>query len=412
MKNQKRYIKTPHKCIRKDTQSKRYQAIVKINGKQKVQTFDNIREAKKWVKEVKLGVNPASQATKDTSTLNHVWDRMQTLHFPSLALSTQTIWKRRYTLLSTMGHLKMSEITPSVINDWIYFHLDSYTNEDYRNSRGKASRCSFDTELMFFKTIFNWYKDEEEFEEESYSLECPIKKRHFKISKFKESPNNLRSKKIDLADVFRISSQIVKDVYRDLFLMQMYCAGRVGEIAGIQVKNIDLDRNSLLIKETISWCQDTQKFLKLNDVPKNGEPRLVHIHDEIKDIITRRLKEKAEGCNYLFHVDGKPLKYTTIKSTYNRACKKAGLSVTGTHFLRHSMATFAREFGGAGLESVVAMTGHKDFKLADHYSQIPKEAQKNASLNVLAQLKEQGLVGDTNFCYKDLGNILEFKIAK
>jgi hypothetical protein len=44
-----------------------------------------------------------------------------------------------------------------------------------------------------------------------------------------------------------------------------------------------------------------------------------------------------------------------------------------------------------GLDSVIAMTGHKDLKLADHYSKVDGEVQKETSLRVLEHIKKLGL---------------------
>ncbi len=44
-----------------------------------------------------------------------------------------------------------------------------------------------------------------------------------------------------------------------------------------------------------------------------------------------------------------------------------------------------------GLDSVIAMTGHKDLKLADHYSKIDGEVQKTTSLKILDHINQLGL---------------------
>lgn len=59
------------------------------------------------------------------------------------------------------------------------------------------------------------------------------------------------------------------------------------------------------------------------------------------------------------------------------------------------MATLARKVGGMGLDSVIAMTGHKDLKLADHYSKIDSEVQKFTSLNILNHINKL-IVGEEN----------------
>ncbi len=63
--------------------------------------------------------------------------------------------------------------------------------------------------------------------------------------------------------------------------------------------------------------------------------------------------------------------------------------------MRHGMATLARKVGGMGLDSVVAMTGHKDLKLADHYSKIDGEVQKDTSLKILEHINKLGVAEQT-----------------
>ena len=101
----------------------------------------------------------------------------------------------------------------------------------------------------------------------------------------------------------------------------------------------------------------------------------------------------SSDSDYLFHVDGKPLNYCNIQSHYRSAQKRAQIPYSGTHCLRHGMATLARRVGGMGLDSVMAMTGHKDLKLADHYSKIDGEVQRETSLKILEQINQLGLGG-------------------
>ena len=63
-----------------------------------------------------------------------------------------------------------------------------------------------------------------------------------------------------------------------------------------------------------------------------------------------------------------------------------------THILRHGMAKLARKVGG-GLDAVIAMTGHKDLKLADHYSKLDSEYKKEVSEKIMEYINLQE---DTN----------------
>ena len=136
----------------------------------------------------------------------------------------------------------------------------------------------------------------------------------------------------------------------------------------------------------ISFYRCLKRFIELNPFPKNKEPRNVFITDELMEIIKRRLVQRWPGCNFLFHVEGRPLNYGTIQVNYREAQRKTGIPYTGTHCLRHGMATLARKVGG-GLDAAIAMTGHKDVKLADHYSKLDEELQMETSIKIMDHIK-------------------------
>lgn len=405
-----------HPGIRKNEKTGRYQAIKKIDGKQYAESFDSLREAIYWrntfngVRQIVVDADANVGQKKKTSTLAHVWEKMQELHFPSLELSTQLIWKRRFEQWVCLSHFHMEDISSKVINDWIETKKKYYLSDEYEGlSRGRARRCNLNNELKLFVCIFNWYKSEDIFEEESAMLVCPIRDRHKKMAFIREVPVKAEDRKIPVEAAFKFFSAFYNQLYADLAMMQFFCAGRISEIAGIQISNIYLEEEYILIKDVVVWANKNKMFEYLKPFPKNRETRRVHIHPWLRAIIDRRLKARVPGCNYLFHVDGKPLNYCTIQINYRGAQKRCGIPYRGTHCLRHGMATLARKVGGQGLDSVMAMTGHKDLKLADHYSKIDGEVQRATSLNVLDHIRELGLYeGDT----RKFENVIPLKIVK
>ena len=67
------------------------------------------------------------------------------------------------------------------------------------------------------------------------------------------------------------------------------------------------------------------------------------------------------------------------------------------------MAVLARRVGG-GLDAVIAMTGHKDIKLADHYSKCDEEDQKDVSLKIMEYIRKQK---QANIVRDNSDNIIE-----
>lgn len=393
----KRYVNVPKQPgIRKDTVTGRFQALKKIKGKQYGETFATIREAQRW-RSLFNGDSRSVQEATTTSTLGQVWQKMKELHFPSLELSTQRIWERRWKPLSELADYHMEEITPAVINRWIEKQKKFFLSEEYKaRGSGFSGRCNLYNELNLFTTIFNWYKSEDEFEGESRELFTPIRPRHKKMAFIKEPPVKPEQKKITVEAAFKFFSAL-PEIYCDLAMTQFFCAGRISEVAGIQISNIYLDEDYLMIKDSISWCNSSKMFEYLKPYPKNKEPRRVHIHSWLREIIERRLKDRRPDCNFLFHVNGRPLNYCTIQTNYRMAQIKTGIPYRGTHCLRHGMATLARRVGGMGLDSVIAMTGHKDLKLADHYSKIDGEVQKDTSLRILEHIRQLGIGQEEQF---------------
>lgn len=393
--------------IYQNTQTKKYLVEKRIRGKLHTATFLSLFEAKKWQKNFDGNVYASDEDEGHYSTLKDVWEAMQINHFPILATSTKAIWHRRYKLLKTIEHLPMNKITPSRVTDWVIFWVEHFSSEDYQGSgRGRSGRCNLNNELALLVCIFNWYKQSEEFEKEALFLTCPVKKKHRQLGFVKPVPD--KKKQIELKDAF-LFFEYLRPLYRDLAKMQFFTAGRIGEVAGIQWKNVDLDNRRLLIKETCIWDATSKTFVELKPFPKNKEPRVVFITDEIKDILERRKAFKIPGNDYVFHVEGNPLNYGTIQINYRSAQRKSKVPYTGTHILRHGMAKLARQIGG-GLDAVIAMTGHKDLKLADHYSKTTEDDQKHFSKMIMKHIRKELNDGDT--VQAGLENVIQLRNAK
>lgn len=93
----------------------------------------------------------------------------------------------------------------------------------------------------------------------------------------------------------------------------------------------------------------------------------------------------------------------------NSIRRKSGVPYTGTHILRHGMAKLARQVGG-GLDAVLAMTGHKDLKLADHYSKCTEDDQKHFSEKIMEHIRNTILKDGTG--YASLENVISLKEFK
>jgi len=396
------------KGIYQNTKTFHYMAEKRIGGKLHSTTFLTLYEAKQWQKKFD-GSNVVKQedGPSDFSTLKEVWESMQKNHFPILSTATKAIWLRRYKLLVPIEHLPMDRITPSKITEWVMYWVNHFSTEEYQSGgRGKAGRCNLKNEINLFVSIFNWYKQSELFEKEAIPLTCPVKQKHRKMGFIKPLPD--KRKQIQLQDAFLFFA-FLRPLYQDLAKMQFFTAGRVGEVSGIQWSNVDIKNKRLLIKETCVWDMTNKTFLELKPFPKNRETRAVFITDEILEVLKRREAFRIPGNNFVFHVEGAPLNYGTIQLNYREAQRKSGVPYTCTHILRHGMAKLARQVGG-GLDAVLAMTGHKDLKLADHYSKSTEDDQKHFSEMIMSHIRKE--LGKESEPPTDFSNVIKLKTTK
>lgn len=385
--NKKDYSKlSKHRGIYKNKKTGRYLAVKKIKGKQFSESFDNVRSALHW-RNTFDGIKIKKKIWQKTSpTLLEIWESMRELHFPTLEGSTIAIWERRFKVLEGLYRVHMEDFTPSIIDEWIKVSKAHYIK--LKNSK----RYNLRNELNLLGTAFRWYRNDPEIGD--YKFVSPILDRHKKSCIIRELP--VRDKKISPEDALKFINCLTP-LYRDLALLQFLTASRISEVAGIQISNIDLDKKELMIKECCVWDPKSKVFQYLKLYPKNKSVRYCFINDLLLEIIQNRLKERHPESEFLFHINGKPLNYCTIQVNFRKAQRKAGVKHTGTHILRHGMATFVRSITRS-LDATMAMTGHKDIKLADHYSSIGREVQKETSLMVEERLKKfQGLENVLSF---------------
>lgn len=151
----------------------------------------------------------------------------------------------------------------------------------------------------------------------------------------------------------------------------------IGSLTGLRVSEICGLKLNMLNQNSIDV------------IGKGNKKRVVPLgkKGQIRAILKRRELFKDQSNGFVFHIDGKPLNYGTIQINYKKAQRRAGLKCSGTHVLRHGMAKLARRVGG-GLDAVIAMTGHKDLKLADHYSKLDEKYNREISLRIENEIKK------------------------
>ena len=371
--------------IRKELASGKYVVGIYSNKKRLSQSFDKLDLALQWQMSFKrdsiLGFlkeeDDREMKTEKVNTFKVIWERYKTEHLPSLEKSSQENRLLLAKFFVGMFDTELNQITPSLISKYIL-----QKKEVALKSRSHR-RKNFNQELKLLSAIFNWYKDEID-----HTFSNPVIKKHKTLGVISKEPP--RNKKMNLAEI-KLFLDALKErpFWYDFALTQLLCAGRVQEIAGLQKKNVDFKSKRLIIKEVVVWSKQTKRFDHLKPIPKNGETREVFLCEQLSEVLEKRILGTISHSNYVFHEHGEPVSYRQIQYNYEWALIQAGLSdlFSGTHFLRHSMATLTRLVTGS-LNSTQAVTGHKDFRLVQHYGEIDRDENRKAITAVEKHLTE------------------------
>ncbi len=236
-------------------------------------------------------------------------------------------------------------------------------------SRAKPSirRWNFRKELKDLRSILSWFTDSVDFQ---YSN--PVKQHHYKLAVLREIPR--RERQISLQQFQKFLSHL-PDFYQKLCKAQFLGACRVGEIAGLQWKNVNFETRTIRIQDVLTW---TNGKARVKNCPKNSKTRYFYMSDDMLAILQERLSKRDE-CDFVFHKKGKPLLYSVINANCNRAWKKAGLNqFHGTHQSRFASAQAARFLTGS-IDGVKSLTG-QSIQMAQKYSDYSCIDQNKATI--------------------------------
>ena len=170
---------------------------------------------------------------------------------------------------------------------------------------------------------------------------------------------------------------------------------RLGELLGLQWKDIDFNKRSLSISRTVNRLKnfddtiESKTSLVTSDPKTKSSIRLIPINDNILHELTLLNKaQKSErlsiGANYenqdfIFATQvGKPLDPRYVQDVFKRLIKKADINDANFHCLRRTFATRALE-ANVPAKIVSEILGHSSVGITlDLYSHVSLDTKRDA----------------------------------
>jgi integrase len=142
---------------------------------------------------------------------------------------------------------------------------------------------------------------------------------------------------------------------------------RCGEMIALEWTDIDLQKRQVCVQRSEWKGQVT--------APKGGRLRYVPLTVRLSSALRRHRELRSRRV--LSRSDGSSLSADVVKHSVERAARRAGLSDSGVHRLRHSFCSHLA-MRGAPAKAIQELAGHKDLITTQRYMHLSPAALESA----------------------------------
>lgn len=137
---------------------------------------------------------------------------------------------------------------------------------------------------------------------------------------------------------------------------------RIGEILGLQWRNIDWRNATITVRQTSQRVKIGEKTELRIDSPKTeASQRIIPMTKRLTTLL-KELKQESQSQFIFEGKEGHPLDQRTIRYRFEQLKKQSGVEDLPFHALRHTFATRCME-AGVNITTMSALMGHSSVKL-------------------------------------------------
>ena len=274
----------------------------------------------------------------------------------------QTLEERRYSINTINTYCDLFSQFAAYFAEQDLHEISKTEIESYIYELIQTRNISHSTQNQHINAIKFYYEKVLGFNRDFYQINRPRKQRKLPEILSKE-------------EVIRILSNTSNVKHRTILAMTYSSGLRIGELLSLQANNIDLDRQTIFIRQG-----------------KGKKDRLVKLAKNIVPLL-RQYVEEYEPTIYLFEgINKNKYSQTSVRNILKAACKKAGIHKKDikVHTLRHSYATHLLE-AGIDLRYIQSLLGHNSIKTTEIYTHISKDALNKVESPLDSMMTEDDL---------------------
>lgn len=250
-------------------------------------------------------------------------------------------------LLPIFGSRSLHEITKAHV---LSFRADLAKMPGRKGATLGAGRVN--KIMCFLRQILNEAADRFEFTPAFRGIK-PLKQKRTDVEPF------------SLEEVQRLIDTVRPD-FRDYLTVRFFTGLRTGEVNGLKWKHVDLERNLVLVRETVVNGQEE------DGVKTDQSIRDITMLPLVRQAIESRLKVRAPGCQWVFaSAEGNPIDaHNFTNRVWNPLLRYLGLEPRRPYQTRHTAATLMLA-AGENPEWIAQIMGHSTtamlFKVYSRY---------------------------------------------
>ena len=186
---------------------------------------------------------------------------------------------------------------------------------------------------------------------------------------------------------------LIQCIYMDLnrktagILIALFTGVRIGELCGLQMKDISLTDKTISINKTVQRIYDKKKgtsYLHIGPPKTKTSARTIPVPSLLMNIIKKFYTDNPN--HYFLTGKTKPTEPRTYRQFFSRFLKRNGLQKVKFHEIRHTFAVRAIEIPEFDIKSLSEILGHKNVSFTLNVYGSANLQQKVKCMNLLNDL--------------------------